>query len=74
MLSSCCLLPTDRFLKEFSPPKGRITTFDRPQKLMEEIIARIRKRQLEGHRKAGLIDVEPTEPATKEPEPEKKPV
>jgi len=35
---------------------------------MEEHIAQIRKRQLEAHRKAGLIDVEQGKPATKEPE------
>ena len=43
-----------------------------PPEKMEEQIARIRKRQLEGHRKAGLMDIEPTKPETKEPEPEKK--
>ncbi len=41
-----------------------------PPDKMEEHIAQIRKRQLEGHRKAGLIDVEPTKPETEEPEPE----
>jgi len=39
----------------------------RPPDKMEEHIARIRKRQLEGHRRAGLIDVEPTKPETEEP-------
>ncbi len=43
-----------------------------PPERMEEIIARIRKRQLEAHRKAGLIDVEPIKTETKEPELEKK--
>ena len=45
----------------------------RPPDKMEEHIARIRKRQIEGHRKAGLIDVEPTKPETEEPVREKKP-
>ena len=40
-----------------------------PPDKMEEHIARIRKRQLEGHRKAGLIDVEPIKSETEEPEP-----
>jgi len=44
----------------------------RPPDRMEERIAGIRKRQLEGHRRAGLIDVEPTEPETEEPDPQKK--
>ncbi len=43
-----------------------------PPEKMEQHIARIRKRQLEGHRKAGLIDVEPAKPEIEEPEPEKK--
>ena len=45
----------------------------RPPEKMEERIARIRKRQLEAHRKAGLIDVEPSKSGTEEPDPEKKP-
>ncbi len=40
----------------------------RPPAKMEERIAQIRKRQLEGHRRAGLIDVKPTKTETKEPE------
>ena len=44
----------------------------RPPDKMEEHIAQIRKRQLEGHRKAELIDVEPSNSETKEPEPERK--
>ncbi len=40
----------------------------RPPDKMEEHIAQIRKRQLEGHRRAGLIDVKPTKTETKEPE------
>ncbi len=49
------------------------TNSSRPPDKMEEIIARIRKRQIEGHRKAGLIDVEPTKSETKELEAEKEP-
>ncbi len=45
------------------------TNNGRPPDKMEEIIARIRKRQIEGHRKAGLIDVEPIKSETEEPEP-----
>ncbi len=45
----------------------------RPPDKMEEHIAQIRKRQLEAHRKAGLIDVEPIKPATEEPVRDKKP-
>ena len=38
------------------------TNSSRPPDKMEEHIAQIRKRQLEGHRRAGLIDVESTKP------------
>ncbi len=61
-----------------APPPSTIVNVQQnnsrqPPERMEERIAQIRKRQLEAHRRAGLIDVEPSKPATEEPVRDKKP-